>query len=279
MPPKHPNFMGRLLEIAERFRQKGATSAETAVSLDELVDRSEFEHTLIRGPGGLGVFVEVDGKYYLSEEGFQQAKGHLALREHVRDMMSAFPPPPLKRVMRHTASVPKGFLRYYVLQLLKERPMSGSEIMDQIDKQTRGRWRPSPGSVYPLLAWLQEKGYTEGVPREVGGVLKRYVLTEEGAKFSEGQSKLQEELRRRMEFFAPPFLGGFWLGPHSERLIVIRSAAVRLARAIFDLRLVQKEGLADGVVNKVAMHLNTAAQRIEEIGTNLKRQNEIAEAD
>ena len=261
--------MGRLLEIAERFRQKGATSPETALSLDELVDRSEFEHALIRGLGGLGVFAEVDGKYYLSGEGFQQAKGHLALREHVRDMMSNFPPPPLKRMLRHTASVPKGFLRYYVLKLLKERPMSGSEIMDEIGKQTRGRWRPSPGSVYPLLAWLQEKGYTEEVPREAGGVVKRYILTEEGAKFSEGQSKLQEELQKRMEFFAPPFLGGFWLGSHPERLIVVRSAAVRLARAIFDLRLAQKEGPADEVVSEVAMHLNTAAQRIEEIASNL----------
>lgn len=40
----------------------------------------------------------------------------------------------IKRLLRHTAMVPKGFLRFYVLILLREKPMSGSEIMDEIEK-------------------------------------------------------------------------------------------------------------------------------------------------
>jgi len=44
--------------------------------------------------------------------------------------------------------VPKGFLRYQVLRLLKEKPMSGSEIMSEIEEETDGNWRPSPGSIY-----------------------------------------------------------------------------------------------------------------------------------
>ena len=44
--------------------------------------------------------------------------------------------------------------------------MSGSEIMEELEKRTGGRWKPSPGSVYPLLAWLLESGYTEEVPKE-----------------------------------------------------------------------------------------------------------------
>jgi DNA-binding PadR family transcriptional regulator len=38
------------------------------------------------------------------------------------------------------AMVPKGFLRYQVLKLLNEKPMSGSELMSEIEKQTEGRW-------------------------------------------------------------------------------------------------------------------------------------------
>jgi len=49
------------------------------------------------------------------------------------------PPPPFQHWMKHTASVPKGFLRYYVLKLLKEKPMSGSEIMVEIERENGAR--------------------------------------------------------------------------------------------------------------------------------------------
>lgn len=101
---------------------------------------------------------------------------------------------PFRRWIRHIASVPKGFLRYYVLKLLKEKPMSGSEMMEEIEKETDGRGKPSPGSVYPLLAWLQDNGYTKEIHVEETGV-KRYMLTEQGEKFFEEQTRLKEKLQ------------------------------------------------------------------------------------
>ncbi|MCS7136732.1 MAG: PadR family transcriptional regulator, partial [Aigarchaeota archaeon] len=74
------------------------------------------------------------------------------------------PPPPFRHWLRHMAAVPKGFLRLQVLELLNEKPMSGSEIMSEVERRTNGCWRPSPGSVYPLLAWLQDNGYVREVP-------------------------------------------------------------------------------------------------------------------
>jgi len=87
------------------------------------------------------------------------------------------PLPPFRHWLRHMAAVPKGYLRYQVLELLNEKPMSGSEIMNEIEKRTGGCWKPSPGSVYPLLAWLQDNGYVREVPVEESGV-KRYTLTD-----------------------------------------------------------------------------------------------------
>jgi len=55
--------------------------------------------------------------------------------------------------------------------------MSGSEIMDQVFEYTE--YKPSPGSVYPLLAQLQEEGLVEQSPDEEPS-LKRYTLTEAG---------------------------------------------------------------------------------------------------
>jgi len=109
-------------------------------------------------------------------------------------------PPPFRHWMRHMAMVPKGFLRYQVLKLLSEKPMSGSEIMSEIEKQTNGHWKPSPGSIYPLLAWLQDKGYIKEVPEQEAGT-KRYTLTEQGKNFLEEHEKRREELRRRFRHF------------------------------------------------------------------------------
>ena len=80
--------------------------------------------------------------------------------------------------LRHNAMVPKGFLRYHVLEALNEKAMSGSELMEEIQKRTGGTWKPSPGSIYPLLAWLQDNSYVKELPTENG--FKRYELTQTG---------------------------------------------------------------------------------------------------
>jgi DNA-binding PadR family transcriptional regulator len=41
--------------------------------------------------------------------------------------------------------------------MLYEGAKNGAELMDAIESMTRGRWRPSPGSVYPLLENMAEE--------------------------------------------------------------------------------------------------------------------------
>lgn len=36
--------------------------------------------------------------------------------------------------------------------------MNGAEMMDEMDRATHGWWRPSPGSIYPLLEDLAQEG-------------------------------------------------------------------------------------------------------------------------
>ena len=48
-------------------------------------------------------------------------------------------------------------LRVWVLQLLERGPMNGAEIMEEMDRMTMGWWRPSPGSIYPLLDQLSQE--------------------------------------------------------------------------------------------------------------------------
>jgi hypothetical protein len=62
----------RLKEIIDKFRQKGATSPEKALTLEELSLPPRFEQAMHRRRGQTGIFVEFNGKYYLNEERLKQ---------------------------------------------------------------------------------------------------------------------------------------------------------------------------------------------------------------
>ncbi len=85
-------------------------------------------------------------------------------------------------------------LHHITLILLKSGPMSGSELTEKIEEYTE--WRPSPGSIYPLLSNLQEKGMIE--PHEDGEAgIKRFSLTEKGQEGLEAHGGHEEEFRKR----------------------------------------------------------------------------------
>jgi len=70
----------RLLEVIEKFRQKGATSPEKAMTMEELGLPPKFKDAMKRRLGQWGIFVEVNGKYYMSEERLKEVKERLASR-------------------------------------------------------------------------------------------------------------------------------------------------------------------------------------------------------
>ena len=65
-----------------------------------------------------------------------------------------------------------GGMKFYVLWLLRSKNMKGSEIINEIESQTLGWWRPSPGTIYPLLSNLEKEGL---IQRDQ---VLRYSLTE-----------------------------------------------------------------------------------------------------
>jgi len=56
-----------LSEIIEKFRQKGALSLDRAMTAEELGLPLGFQGAMKRRLGRSGIFVDVDGKYYLNE--------------------------------------------------------------------------------------------------------------------------------------------------------------------------------------------------------------------
>jgi lipoate-protein ligase A len=74
-----------LLELTEKFRKKGALSAEKAMTAEELGLPAEFKERMKRRLGHLGVFVETNGRYYLSEERLREVKDKIEERRKTRD--------------------------------------------------------------------------------------------------------------------------------------------------------------------------------------------------
>lgn len=56
--------------------------------------------------------------------------------------------------------------------------MHGYEIIAELEERTGGQWRPSPGSIYPALGRLEEKGLIQGV--DDGAGKRQYQLTDAG---------------------------------------------------------------------------------------------------
>jgi len=179
-----------------------------------------------------------------------------------------------KHWMKHTAMVPKGFLRYKVLKLLSEKPMSGSEIMNEIAKQTNGHWKPSPGSIYPLLAWLQDNGYIKEATEQEAGV-KRYALTDQGKTLLQELDKKREEMRGRFRHFGPgpgfmgP-MGPMWFDFYPERPTHLRKAMRNLAIALWQLRDKLREEYSETAAEEAKKALEEAAKKIEDITKKLE---------
>ena len=164
---------------------------------------------------------------------------------------------------RRSVGIPKGFLTYGVLGCLSRQPMSGSEITDEIEEKTM--WRPSPGSIYPLLAKLREEGSIELVESEEPG-LKRFALTERGKEVFEEHKKRRDIFRKKYHT-----IRRMWLKIYEEMDDELYQANLRLFKAVEGIGPNLKVE-AGGVSEKVRSILVRAAEEIEEIKGQLEEE-------
>src|SRR6202451_2740990 len=71
----------------------------------------------------------------------------------------------------------RGDIRAAALLLLAEEPRNGYQIMQEVQERSDGVWRPSPGSVYPALAQLEDEGLIRSPESDAR---KLFVLTDAG---------------------------------------------------------------------------------------------------
>lgn len=117
----------------------------------------------------------------------------------------------------------RGDLKYALLDLLKERPKHGYEMMKELEDRSGGFYTPSAGAIYPTLNLLEDRGW---VSVETQDGKKVYTITDEGRKaLSEHQERAEE--RGPRPGVGPGFGPGFgpgsgpgfgpWQGHHHGR--------------------------------------------------------------
>ena len=82
----------------------------------------------------------------------------------------------------HPQTVPRGFLRLYILTVLSRSPESGYSIIQRIDEKTEGAWKPGAGTMYPLLKSMLKEGLVVVSGGAGRGVSKTYSLTAKGRR-------------------------------------------------------------------------------------------------
>lgn len=91
------------------------------------------------------------------------------------------------------SSVPRGFSRYFILELLKKKAHTGKEIINYAVEQSNGIWKPSPGLIYPLLGRLLDEGLIEETKDG------RYQLTKKGAETAQDVDKVNEIVKKQLD--------------------------------------------------------------------------------
>jgi DNA-binding PadR family transcriptional regulator len=116
----------------------------------------------------------------------------------------------------------RGDLKYVILELLKDQPRHGYDIIRALEERMRGAYRPSPGSVYPTLQMLEDLGYVSSSQQEGKKV---YTITDEGRRYLEEQASTVDDIRSRIT--------AGWDAAQRPEVSDLMHEVQQLARALF----------------------------------------------
>jgi DNA-binding PadR family transcriptional regulator len=95
----------------------------------------------------------------------------------------------------------RGGLKYVLLDMLRDQPRHGYDLIRELEERSGGYYSPSPGTVYPTLQMLEDMGLVHS--REDEG-RRIYELTQEGESYLTEHAEHVRRHRERMAAFAGP---------------------------------------------------------------------------
>ena len=119
-------------------------------------------------------------------------------------------------LQRVGSSVPRGFSRYFILEALKKKPSTGKEIINVAINESGGKWKPSPGLIYPLLGRLLDDGLIEETKDG------KYQITRKGRAISEDLETVNKIVKNQLDvIFRIGSVGKFVALDLMERMFII----------------------------------------------------------
>jgi DNA-binding PadR family transcriptional regulator len=95
----------------------------------------------------------------------------------------------------------KGDFKFLILDVLKEKPCYGYEIIRIFEERFHGFYAPSPGVVYPTLQMLEDIGH---VTASAESGKKVYSITVEGLLFLKEKGCMEDRNERLSDWDNPP---------------------------------------------------------------------------
>jgi len=96
-------------------------------------------------------------------------------------------------MQRVGSSIPRGFSRFFILEMLKKKQYTGKELIDFGVKQSDGKWKPSPNLIYPLLGRLLDEKL---IQETTGG---RYKITKKGSTTTDDFETINNIVKNQLD--------------------------------------------------------------------------------
>jgi DNA-binding PadR family transcriptional regulator len=164
--------------------------------------------------------------------------------------------------MKKPHHVPRGLLRLLILRILKSGEMTGSEISQKLEEWAEGDWKPSPGSIYPLLSSLEEAGIIIPVRQE--GRSKVYTLSKEGNRRIKSIFRHKADLQHRAHLSRKLWLHLMEPGDRANFHISMMKVGSTLLEEIISSLSAPEKKKASTRLEKLIKNLTTLKQILEQ---------------
>jgi DNA-binding PadR family transcriptional regulator len=147
----------------------------------------------------------------------------------------------------------KGDFKYVILDLLKDKPRYGYEIIRELENKSHGFYSPSPGTIYPTLQYLEDMGHVTSKEQDGKRI---YTITAEGLKFLDDESKTVDDVWERMKHG-----WGHWNSEFRDQFRDVMGEIADLGRLIGR----RARGMNGDKMRRIGEVLKKAYQEIEKI--------------
>ncbi|MCL5734834.1 MAG: PadR family transcriptional regulator [Actinobacteria bacterium] len=126
----------------------------------------------------------------------------------------------------------RGGIILVILDLLREQPRHGYDIIRELEERSSGFYSPSPGVVYPTLQSLEDRDFVTAAT-EAGGK-KIYSITDAGLAWLDGHQEETKRYKEHMAAIGKRIGGGEWPGAMRDMKWFIGDVAMAMHRVAGD---------------------------------------------